>query len=109
MCSSPTLLWVRFEQGTEPGIEACVHRDIEHLHRLARAIAPRMIRPALDYDIPRFQVHLRIVEQHRDLAFEHDGIVDGLGAMHERMAAAATERRRLRITDALEHVLRLRR
>ena len=35
---------------------------------------------------PCFEVHFVVVEEHRHFAFEHDRVVEGLGAMHERVA-----------------------
>src|SRR5579862_246121 len=45
-----------------------------------------MICPALHQDIARFQVHLRIVEEHVDLAGQDNGVVDRSGAVHARIA-----------------------
>ena len=47
-----------------------------------------MIGAHLHQHIAGFEQHFRVVQQHGDLAGEHDGIVDGLGAMHHRMPAA---------------------
>ncbi len=48
-----------------------------------------MIGTALDDDVPGFHHCLVFIEDQSDLPFEHDAVVDGGRAMHERMTITA--------------------
>src|SRR5437763_6770935 len=52
-------------------------------------IHPRVMGALLHQHIARREMHLTFVEQHVDLTFENDGVVDAARAMHSRMAPAA--------------------
>jgi len=79
------------------------------------AIGPGVIGTALDHDVALPQLHRRIVHVHLDLAFDHDDVVDGLGAVHVRVIAwrevdhrkARAFRRRRGSENACAHVLDL--
>ncbi len=47
--------------------------------RLARLVDPGVVGALLHHDVAGLQVHLLVVEQHVDLAVEHDGVVDRAG------------------------------
>ena len=83
-------------------LELPVDQDERHHRRLIRAVAPGMVGAALDQDIAGFQHHVLVVEQHGDLARENDRVVDRLGAMHARMAAALAEGRGLLVAERRE-------
>jgi hypothetical protein len=53
-----------------------------------------MIGRLLDDDIAGPHVHHRAVEHHVDLARQHDGVIDGPRAVHQRMPHGKTPRRR---------------
>jgi hypothetical protein len=61
-----------------------------------------MIGCLLDDDIAGPHVHHRVVEHHVDLAGQHDGVIDGTGAVHQRMSHGKTPRRRA-LADHLHH------
>src|SRR5690606_5347858 len=53
------------------------------------AVGPAVVGAALDYDVARARDGLAFVDDQRDLAFQHDAVVDRLRAMHERVLRAA--------------------
>ena len=59
-----------------------------------------MIGALLDHHVAGFHVHFRIVEQHVDLAFENDGVIDALRTVHVGMPGG-----RCRVAEAhfLQH------
>src|SRR5579862_4640173 len=61
--------------------------------RLAGIVDPGMIGALLDQYVPSLAVDLGVIEQHVDLAFEDDGIVDGAGAMRVLVPPVALRRR----------------
>src|SRR5687768_450839 len=54
-----------------------------------------MARAALNDDVALLQLHVALVEDQRDLALQHDRVIDGLRTVHHRMAAALAESRGL--------------
>src|SRR5258708_6327116 len=56
------------------------------------AVHPGVVRPPLHQHVARLEMNLRIVEQHVDLARDHDGVVDALRAVHARVARVARAR-----------------
>src|SRR5215470_10268136 len=54
---------------------------------LAAVVHPSMVGTLLLQDISGLQVHLGIVEQHVDLARQHDGVINAPSAVHVRMSS----------------------
>ena len=79
MC--PTALRVDQDEGDAAGFLA--------------AIDPGVVGALLDQHVARLHVDLAVVEQHVDLAVHDDGVVDGAGAVHERMARRQPALRRV--------------
>src|SRR4051794_6603234 len=65
-----------------------------------------MVGAALHQHVAGLQVDVSVVHHHGDLAGKHDRVVDRLGAVHERMAAALAESRRLFIAQRREGAAR---
>jgi hypothetical protein len=59
----------------------------------------------LDRDIAGLQVHRFVIEHHVDLARHDDGVVDGAGAVHQRMSDRNAPRRCM-IADDIHHRVR---
>ena len=91
----------------KPELELPVDQDECDHGRRVRPVAPGVVGAALDQDVAGLQHHVFVVEQHRDLAREHDRVVDGLGAVHARMTAALAEGRRLLVAQRREGAARL--
>ena len=53
------------------GIKTPIHQYVQHTYGLSGAIAPRVIRAALDHHVARFQVRFGIVKQQGDFTFQH--------------------------------------
>ena len=75
--------------------------ESDHARR-AGAVAPGVIRAALNHDVAGAELNVDIVQHHRDLARQHDRVIDGLGSMHERMAPALAEGRGLLVAERRE-------
>mgnify|MGYP003677723634 CR=1 FL=1 len=66
-----------------------VDQDKSHLARSAGAVAPGMVGPTLDQDVAGLQNRFGLFQDCDDLAFKHDGIVDGVRLVHSRVNVAA--------------------
>lgn len=64
---------------------APVNQNEQHPARPFTPIGPSMVGPALDHDAARSDLHLLVVQHQNDLTVDHDPVVDGLGAVHQRM------------------------
>src|SRR5581483_5389894 len=58
-------------------------------------VDPGVIGALLDQHVAGLEMDFAVVEQHVDLALHDDGIVDGAGAVHERMARRPSPRWRM--------------
>src|SRR3990170_3307479 len=103
----PLLVPVAAELAFELRLELAVDQHVQHLARLVRAVAPRVVRAALDDYVASFEVHVLVIEQHHDFAFQHHRVIDRLRAVHERMAVVLAEGRRVLGPHRLEHFFRL--
>ena len=93
----------RDRSGRRPPANGLVRRDQRRARRVDQherdfarsraAIDPGVVRPLLHEDVAGFHVHFGVVEQHVDLAFEDDRVVDAVGRVHVRMARRRAARR----------------
>ena len=60
------------------------HRE-GHAADLVRIVDPRMIGALLHHNVTGLQMQLGVVKQNVDFTLQHDAVVDGIGAMHERV------------------------
>ena len=89
-CSRQSLGPFRVTRSTAPsgsvarevGRELAVDQDERHLGDRVAAVGPGVVGAALDDHVAGVQGHLGVVEDQRDLALEHDAVVDRLGAVH---------------------------
>src|SRR4029450_3448418 len=80
---------------------------------LVTAVGPGVVGAALDHDVALLELDRGVVHVHLDLAFHHDDVVDGFGAVHVRGIAGRkvdhgktrSLGRRRRAGDAPTHVL----
>ena len=62
-------------------------------HGLPDVLTQAWLVRLLHHDVAGLHVDLRVVEQHVDLAFQHDGVVDRAGAVREGVTLVALRRR----------------
>src|SRR3990170_7800671 len=69
------------ERGREIGVEDAIDEHECDVARGIRAVAPRVIGPALDQHVARLQQHFARIEHAVDFAREHESVVDRLRAV----------------------------
>ena len=62
--------------------------DERHSRNAVRAIGPGVARRALDRDVARLERRLALVDEKGDLAFQHDGVVERVGAVEPEVLVA---------------------
>jgi tripartite-type tricarboxylate transporter receptor subunit TctC len=72
-------------------LELSIDQHERNHARCAGAVAPGMIRAALNHDVAGAELDVDIVQHPGALAGKHDRAIDGLGSMHERMTPALAE------------------
>src|SRR5690606_32158673 len=88
--------------------EYAVDQNERDAARFAGSVRPAVIRAALNHDVAGSGDGLALVEYQRDFPFEHDAVVDRLGAVHECVPGSAPGmRRRVRGPDLGEMGARL--
>ena len=73
-----------------------------HAAGIARTVRPGMVRPVLDHDIAGPDNGFSPIEHQRYLAFQHDSVVDGLRAVHERMRGPGSGSGSMLVTHRFE-------